>query len=76
MISTITSTVTTITILSMGVLGALGTVLLIVLLSTKEVMVDDGRSTLKTFGKSLDISIYPLLIVFTLIAAFKIIDFL
>jgi hypothetical protein len=75
MISTVTTTVTTVATLAAGAtLGALATLLLISLLATKEVVTADTRQNLKTFGKSLDIGILPLLIVFALIVAFKILE--
>jgi len=49
---------------------------LITLLSTKEVVTADTRRIFTVFGKSLDIAILPVLITFTLIVAFKIIEVL
>ena len=75
MISTVTTTVTTVATLAAGAtLGALSTLLLIFLLATKEVVTADRRQIFKAFGKSLDIGILPLLIVFMLIVAFKILE--
>ena len=75
MISTITTTVTTVATLAVGAtLGALATLLLISLLATKEVVTADARRILRAFGRSLDIGILPLLMVFALIVAFKILE--
>jgi len=77
MISTVTTTVTTVATLAMGAtLGALATLLLILLLSAKEVSTADTRRTLTILGRSLDVSIIPLLIVFMLIVAFKVLEVL
>ena len=77
MISTVTTTVTTVATLAAGAtLGALATALLIFLLATKEVVTADTRRPLRIFGRSLDIGILPLLISFTLIVAFKVIEIL
>jgi hypothetical protein len=77
MISTVTTTVTTVATLAMGAtLGALATLLLILLLSAKEVVTTDMGQRLVAFGRSLDVSIVPLLIVFTLIVAFKVLEVL
>ncbi len=74
MISTITTTVTTVATLAVGsALGALATFLLISLLSAKELVTADQKQSLKTFGKSLDVSVFPLFIVFSLIVAFNVI---
>jgi len=72
MISTITTTVTTIATMSIGAtLGALTTFLLISLLSTKELATADARHTLRTLGRSLNVSIFPILIVFSIIVVFE-----
>lgn len=73
MISTVTTTtVTTIATLTSGAsLGLLATMLLIFLLGTKEVIKADTRSSLKAFGKYLNVCVLPLLVVFTLIVVFK-----
>ena len=75
MISTVTTTVTTVATLAAGsTLGALATMLLISLLSAKEVVTADTRRIFTAFGRSLDIGILPLLMTFTLIVAFKILE--
>lgn len=73
MISTVTTTVTIVATLALGgTLGALTVFLLVSLLSTRELVTADTRATLKTFGRSLDISILPLLIIFSLIVAIEV----
>ena len=75
MISTVTTTtITTIAIaLSAGTsLGALATILLISLMGTQEVASFDSREALKVLSSHLNVSILPLLVVFTLIIAIKI----
>ena len=76
MISTVTTTtVTTIVTLTAGTsLSALASILLISLLGTQELVTADTRNSLKALGKYLNVSILPLLLVFTLIAAFKILE--
>jgi hypothetical protein len=77
LISTVTTTVTTVATLAAGAtLGALGTLLLIFLLSAKEVVTADARRTLNYLGRSLDVAILPLLITFALIVALKIMEVL
>lgn len=77
MISTVTTTVTTVATLTVGVmLGALATALLILLLATKEVVTADSRRKLQIFGRSLDLGVVSLLIVFALIVIFKVIEIL
>lgn len=77
MISTVTTTVTTVATLAAGAtLGALGTLLLIFLLSAKEVVTADARRALTYLGRSLDVAILPLLITFALIVALKIMEVL
>jgi hypothetical protein len=75
MISTVTTTTVTTIVASttIGVsLGILATVLLISLLGTQEVVSADSRLSLKVFGKYLNMTILPLLVVFGLIAVLKI----
>jgi len=75
MISTVTTTVTTVATLAAGAtLGALATILLIFLLSTKEVVMADARRVFTVLGRNLDIAILPLLMTFALIVAFKILE--
>jgi len=77
MISTVTTTVTTVATLAMGAtLGALAAMLLIALLSAKEVFAADRRRALAFLRRSLDVAIVPLLMVFALIVALKIIEVL
>ena len=78
MISTVTTTtVTTVAMLSMGAtLGALASILLILLLATKEVATADTGRALKVFGRSLDVGIAPLLLSFSLIVFFKVLEIL
>jgi len=73
------STVTTVTVatLAAGVtLGAMSTVLLILLLASKEMVTADTRQALRVFGRTLTIGILPLLISFTLIVSFKVLEVL
>jgi hypothetical protein len=78
MISTVTTTtVTTVAMLSLGAaLGALASAFLILFLATKEVATADTRRTLKVFGRSLDVGIVPLLLSFSLIVFFKVLEIL
>ena len=74
MISTVTTTITVATLSAGIALGAMSTVLLIFLLALKEMVTADTRQTLKVFGRTLDIGILPLLISFTLIVSFKVLE--
>ena len=76
MISTVTTTtVTTVATLATGAtLGALGILLLAMLLGAKEVVAADPKTVLRVLGRSLDIGILPLMMTFTLIAIFKILE--
>jgi len=75
MISTITTTVTTVATLTVGTtFGLLASILLIILLSTKEIVIADTRRTLTIFGRNLDIPILPLLITFMITATIKILE--
>lgn len=77
MISTVTTTTVTtiVTLTTTGAsLGALATILLISLLGAQEVVSADARRSLKALGRYLNVSILPLLLVFILIAAFKIFE--
>ncbi len=76
MISTVTTTITVATLSSGALLGAMSTVLLIFLLASKELVDADTRQTLKTFGRTLNIGILPLLISFALTVSFKILEVL
>ncbi len=76
MISTVTTTITVATLSSGALLGAMSTILLIFLLASKEMVDADTRQTLKAFGRSLNIGILPLLLSFTLIVSFKILEVL
>jgi len=76
MISTVTTTVTVATLAAGAALGALAISVLIFLLATKEIVTADTRRSLKVFGRSLDISIVPLLMSFVLIVAFKVFEIL
>ncbi|GAH64379.1 unnamed protein product [marine sediment metagenome] len=76
MISTVTTTVTVATLAAGATFGAISTVLLILLLASKEMVDTDTRQTLQAFGKALNIGILPLLISFTLIVTFKILEVL
>lgn len=69
MISTVTTTVTTVTTVVgiAGTLGAIASLLLIFLLSGKEIA-DAGRSRLsKVIGRNLNVAILPLLLTFSII---------
>jgi len=75
MISTVTTTVMTVATLAFGAtLGSLATVLLILLLASKEVLTGDTRVPLRLLGRALDIGILPLLISFSLIVVFKVLQ--
>ena len=74
MISTVTTTVTVATLSAGAMLGAMSTVLLIFLLASKEMVDADTRQTLRMLGRTLTIGILPLLISFTLIVSFKILE--
>ncbi len=76
MISTVTTTITVATLSAGAALGALSTVLLILLLASKEMVTADTRQTLKALGRALDIGILPLLISFALIVSFKVLEVL
>ena len=76
MISTVTTTVTVVTLAAGATLGAMATVLLILLLASKEMVTADTRQTLEAFGRTLTIGILPLLISFTLIVSFKVLEVL
>jgi len=76
MISTVTTTVTVATLAAGATLGAMSTVLLIFLLASKEMVDTDTRQALQAFGRTLTIGILPLLISFTLIVSFKILEVL
>jgi len=76
MISTVTTTVTVVTLTIGATLGAMSTVLLIFLLASKEMVTADTRKTLQAFGRTLTIGILPLLISFTLIVSFKVLEVL
>ncbi len=78
MISTVTTTtVTTIVTLTGGAsLGVLATMLLISLLSTKEVIQVDARPKLKALSGRLNVCIFPLALVFTLLVIIKTLEVL
>ena len=76
MISTVTTTITVATLSAGAMLGAMSTILLIFLLASKEMVDADTRQTLRMFGRTLNIGILPLLISFTLIVSFKILEVL
>ena len=76
MISTVTTTITVATLSAGAMLGAMSTVLLIFLLASKEMVDADTRQTLRMLGRTLTIGILPLLISFTLIVSFKILEVL
>ncbi len=73
MISTVTTTTVTtiVTLTGAASLGALATILLISLLGTQEVATADKRRMIKGLGKRLNVSILPLIVVFSLIVAMK-----
>lgn len=77
MISTVTTTTVTtiVTLTTTGVsIGALATILLVSLLGTQELATADTRRSIRALGKYLNVSILPLLVVFMLIVAFKIVE--
>lgn len=76
MISTVTTTVTTVTtaVGVAGTLGAIASLLLIFLLSGKEIA-DAGKSRLsKALGQNLNIAIIPLLLTFTVIVVVNVVQ--
>jgi len=75
LISSVTTTVTTVASLALGAtLGVLASILLILLLSAKEVAAADVSSPLTALGRNLNVAILPLLLVFTLIVTFKVLE--
>jgi len=76
MISTVTTTITIATLSAGAMLGAMSTVLLIFLLTSKEMVDAATRPSLRMLGRTLTIGILPLLISFTLIVSFKILEVL
>ena len=76
MISTVTTTITVATLSAGAMLGAMSTVLLIFLLAAKELASADTRKSIVAFGRNLTIGILPLLISFTFIVSFKILEVL
>ena len=76
MISTVTTTITAATLSAGAMLGMMSTVLLIFLLAAKELVSADSRKSLVAFGRTLTIGILPLLISFTFIVSFKILEVL
>ncbi|MCS7140544.1 MAG: hypothetical protein RMI99_02840 [Nitrososphaerota archaeon] len=77
MISSVTTTVTTVAMLTVGAtLGVLASVLLILLLATKNVVAAEPKRPLMLFSRALDVSIMPLLVSFTLIVTLKVIEIL
>ena len=76
MISTVTTTVTVATLSAGATLGAMSTILLIFLLASKELVSADSREALVAFGRVLTIGILPLLISFTFIVSFKVLEVL
>ena len=76
MISTVTTTITVATLTFGATLGAMSTVLLILLLAAKELVSADSRKALVAFGRTLTIGILPLLISFTFIVSFKVLEVL
>ncbi len=76
MISTVTTTITVATLSAGAMLGAMSTVLLIFLLASKELVDADTRQTLRMLGRTLNIGILPLLLSFTLIVSFKVLEVL
>ena len=76
MISTVTTTITVATLTFGSTLGMMSTVLLILLLASKELVSADSRKVLVAFGRTLTIGILPLLISFTFIVSFKVLEVL
>ena len=76
MISTVTTTITVATLTFGATLGAMSTVLLIFLLASKELVSADSRRSLVALGRALTIGILPLLISFTFIVSFKVLEVL
>lgn len=73
----ISSVVTTVVAVTFGAaLGVAATILLILLLASKEMLSADSRHTLLELGKRLNVAVWPLLIVFLLIVAVKILEIL
>ncbi len=77
MISTVTTTTVTtiVTLTTTGIsLGVIAIILLIALLGAQEVATADTRLSLKALGKYLNVSVLPLLSVFTLIILLKVLE--
>ncbi|MEM0313397.1 MAG: hypothetical protein QXQ41_02470 [Candidatus Bathyarchaeia archaeon] len=74
MISSVTTTV--VAVAFGATLGVAATMLLISLLASKEMLSADSRRKLIEFGKRLDVAIWPLLMVFLLIVAVKVLEIL
>lgn len=73
MISTVISiTITTITAIGSGVLGVAAVILLIILLSTKELSSAADKRRYKILSKVLTVGIAPLLLVFSVILVMKV----
>ncbi len=78
MVSTVTVTTVT-TIAAMGAIAALsifGVVLLICLLTSKELLMASSGARRKFLGRTLNISIIPLVISFAVIVALKVAEIL
>lgn len=75
MISSVTTTVTTVASLALSAsLGVIASILLILLLSGREVAAADVKSPFTALGRNLDVAILPLLLTFILIVAFKVLE--
>lgn len=74
MISSVTTT--TVAVIFGATLGAAVTILLISLLVSKEMLSADYRRMILELGRRLDVAIWPLLLVFLVIVAVKILEIL
>ncbi|HJX03961.1 MAG TPA: hypothetical protein VJ488_05320 [Dehalococcoidia bacterium] len=78
MVSTVTVTTVT-TIAAMGLIATLsifGVILLIALLTSRELLMASSGERKKFIGRTLNVSIIPLLLSFTVIVALKVIQVL
>lgn len=74
MISSVTTTV--VAVAFGAALGAMAVILLISLLTSKELLSSDSRHRLRELGRRLDVAIWPLLMVFLVIVVMKILEIL
>lgn len=74
MISTVTTTTTTVTTVQVMAYSIIAVVSLIIFLALKEILSSESeRPSVKLFLKGSNVAIFPLLLVFIAIAAYKVI---